>query len=97
MEFYEVIEKRRTIRDFELEDILKEVIERVISAATNEGYGCNLRIPLGNESEHAREILGYPEEYYMPCFIGIGRPKANVSIPKQKDIDIKDKIHWDIF
>ncbi len=33
MEFYEVIEKRRTIRDFESEDIPKEVIERVISAA----------------------------------------------------------------
>ena len=33
MEFYEVIEKRRTIRDFESEDIPKEVVERVISAA----------------------------------------------------------------
>ena len=72
-------------------------IENIFLAATNEGYGCNLRISLGNESEHAREILGYPEEYYMPCFIGIGRPKANASIPKQKDIDIKDRIHWDIF
>ena len=208
MEFYEVIEKRRTIRDFESEDIPKEVIERVISAAmkaptndhmrdwhfiivkdretaarlldivpkgisdedmnqlikdwnledslqqecyrnavpkqyrmlfdasaiilpllrqktdilhpenvshlngfasiwcsienlflaaTAEGYGCNLRIPLGNEGEHAREILGYPEDYYMPCFIGIGRPKKNADIPKQKEIDIKDRIHWDIF
>ena len=208
MEFYEVIEKRRTIRDFESEDIPKEVIERVISAAmkaptndhmrdwhfiivkdretaarlldivpkgisdddmnqlikdwnlddslqqecyrnavpkqyrmlfdaaaiilpllrqktdilhpenvshlngfasiwcsienlflaaTAEGYGCNLRIPLGNEGEHAREILGYPEDYYMPCFIGIGRPKKNAAIPKQKDIDIKDRIHWDVF
>ena len=208
MEFYEVIEKRRTIRDFESEDIPKEVIERVISAAmkaptndhmrdwhfiivkdretaarlldivpkgisdddmnqlikdwnlddslqqecyrnavpkqyrmlfdaaaiilpllrqktdilhpenvshlngfasiwcsienlflaaTAEGYGCNLRIPLGHEGEHAREILGYPEDYYMPCFIGIGRPKKNADIPKQKEIDIKDRIHWDIF
>ena len=208
MEFYEVIEKRRTIRDFEAEDIPKEVIERVISAAmkaptndhmrdwhfiivkdretaarlldivpkgisdddmnqlikdwnlddslqqecyrnavpkqyrmlfdaaaiilpllrqktdilhpenvshlngfasiwcsienlflaaTAEGYGCNLRIPLGHEGEHAREILGYPEDYYMPCFIGIGRPKKNADIPKQKEIDIKDRIHWDIF
>ncbi len=208
MEFYEVIEKRRTIRDFESEDISKEVFERVISAAmkaptndhmrdwhfiivkdreiaarlldivpkgisdedmnqlikdwnlddslqqecyrnavpkqyrmlfdasaiilpllkqktdllhpenishlngfasiwcsieniflatTAEGYGCNLRIPLGYESEHAREILGYPEDYYMPCFIGIGRPKKNAAIPKQKDIDIKDRIHWDVF
>ena len=33
MEFYEVVEKRRTIRDFESEDIPKEVVERVISAA----------------------------------------------------------------
>ena len=208
MEFYEVIEKRRTIRDFESEDIPKEVIERVISAAmkaptndhmrdwhfiivkdretaarlldivpkgisdddmnqlikdwnlddslqqecyrnavpkqyrmlfdaaaiilpllrqktdilhpenvshlngfasiwcsienlflaaTAEGYGCNLRIPLGHEGEHAREILGYLEDYYMPCFIGIGRPKKNADIPKQKEIDIKDRIHWDIF
>ena len=33
MEFYEVVEKRRTIRDFESEDIPNEVIERIISAA----------------------------------------------------------------
>ena len=72
-------------------------IENLFLAATAEGYGCNLRIPLGHEGEHAREILGYPEDYYMPCFIGIGRPKKNADIPKQKEIDIKDRIHWDIF
>ena len=72
-------------------------IENIFLAATAEGYGCNLRIPLGHESEHAREILGYPDDYYMPCFIGIGRPKENVVIPKQKDIDIKARIHWDVF
>ncbi len=33
----------------------------------------------------------------MPCFIGIGRPKKNAAIPKQKDIDILDRIHWDVF
>ena len=72
-------------------------IENLFLAATAEGYGCNLRIPLGNESEHAREVLGYPEKYYMPCFIGMGRPKEKALIPKQKDIDIKDRIHWDVF
>lgn len=72
-------------------------IENLFLAATAEGYGCNLRIPLGHEGEHAREILGYPEDYYMPCFIGIGKPRKNAAIPKQKDIDIKDRIHWDIF
>ncbi|MBQ1488623.1 MAG: nitroreductase, partial [Lachnospiraceae bacterium] len=63
-------------------------------AATAEGYGCNLRIPLGNEGEHAKEVLQFPEEYYMPCFIGIGKPKENASVPKQKEIDVKDRIHW---
>ena len=72
-------------------------IENIFLAATAEGYGCNLRIPLGKESEHAREILGYPEEYFMPCFVGIGRPKENASIPRQKEIDIRDRIHWDGF
>ena len=33
MEFYDVIEKRRTIRDFETEEIPDVVMERVISAA----------------------------------------------------------------
>ncbi len=32
MVFYEVIEKRRTIRDFENETIPEEVVERIISA-----------------------------------------------------------------
>ena len=181
MDFYEVIEKRRTVRDFEEEEIADAVIERIISAAlkapTNdhmrdwhyivvrdretvvklldaipkgisdedmdklvrdwnlddslkqktdilhpdnishlngfasiwcsienlflaavaEGYGCNLRIPLGDESEYARKVLGYPDDYYMPCFIGIGKPKDNAPMPKQKDINVKDRIHWDRF
>ena len=70
-------------------------IENIFLAATAEGYGCNLRIPLGNESGHAREILGYPEDYCMPCFIGIGKPGENAQSPKQKEIDVNSRIHWD--
>ena len=61
-------------------------IENIFLAATAEGYGCNLRIPLGNESEHAREVLGYPEDYYMPCFIGIGKPEENAPIRRAQSI-----------
>lgn len=72
-------------------------IENLFLAAAAEGYGCNLRIPLGHESEHAREVLGYPEDYYMPCFIGIGRPKENAPVPEQKEIDVRERIHRDRF
>ena len=70
-------------------------IENIFLAAVAEGYGCNLRIPLGNEDEHARKVLGFPEDYFMPCFIGIGIPRENAPVPRQKSIDIKTRIHWD--
>ena len=45
-----------------------------------EGYACTLRVPLGNEGEWARDVLGYPEDYFMPCFIGIGKPKVDADV-----------------
>lgn len=129
MEFFEVVEKRRTIRDFEIEampmDIIEKIIEAGLKAPTNdhmrdwhyvviqdksvvmklldiipkgiseEGYACTLRVPLGNEGEWARDVLGYPEDYFMPCFIGMGKPKMDADVIKQKDIEVKERIHWD--
>ena len=72
-------------------------IENIFLAATAEGYGCNLRVPLGNEAEYARDVLGFPSDYFMPCFIGIGRPKKDIQPVRQKDINIRERIHWDKF
>ena len=72
-------------------------IENIFLSATAEGYGCNLRVPLGNEEEYAREVLEFPNDYFMPCFIGIGKPKKGISSVKQKEICIKERIHWDKF
>lgn len=72
-------------------------IENIFLASVAEGLGCNLRIPLGNEGEWTRKILGYPEEYIMPCFIGVGKPAENIKYPKQKEIDIKSRIHNNVW
>lgn len=69
-------------------------IENIFLASTAEGYGCTLRIPLGNEAEYAKNVLDFPNDYFMPCFIGIGKPKKNAPIIKQKVIDTKERIHW---
>ena len=69
-------------------------IENIFLASTSEGYGCTLRVPLGNEAEYARDVIGFPNDYFMPCFIGIGKPKPDVPAIKQKDIDLKKRIHW---
>lgn len=70
-------------------------IENIFLAATAEGYGCSLRVPLGNESEWARDVLQYPNDYFMPCFIGIGKPIECAAIIKQKLVSTKERIHWD--
>lgn len=72
-------------------------IENLFLAATAEGYACNLRVPLGNESEYAKTVLKYPDDYFMPCFIGIGIPKKDAPVIKQKVIDITERIHWNKF
>lgn len=72
-------------------------IENLFLAAAAEGYGCNLRVPLGNEAEYARDILGFPDDYLMPCFIGIGRPKQNLTPVCQKEINLRERIHKDRF
>lgn len=69
-------------------------IENIFLASTAEGYGCTLRVPLGNEAEYAKNVLNFPNDYFMPCFIGIGKPKKNASVVKQKVIDTNERIHW---
>jgi nitroreductase len=70
-------------------------IENIFLAATAEGLGCNLRIPLGDESEHAKKVLQFPDDYFMPCFIGLGKPLEGVAPVTQVEINPQDRIHWE--
>ena len=72
-------------------------IENVWLAAASEGYGCNVRIPQGDEEQIARNALGFPEEYLIPCFIGIGRPAKDAVRTKQLAVDLDKMIHWQKF
>ena len=72
-------------------------IENLWLAATAEGLGCNLRIPRGNEEDVVRKVTGFPEEYMIPCFIGIGRPAEGAVRTKQLVPDIEKQLHWQKF
>lgn len=72
-------------------------IENIWLAATSEGYGCNVRIPWDNEEDIAKAALGFPDEYMIPCFIGIGRPAKDAVRTKQLDVDLDKMIHWQKF
>ena len=53
-----------------------------------------------NETRHfKRDVtkMGFPKDYFMPCFIGVGKPHKGLVPVKQKEINIKERIHWDTF
>ena len=69
-------------------------IENLWLAIVNEGYGCNLRIPRGNEEDIAKSVLGIPDCYMIPCFIGVGKPKDDAYRTKQLDVDTSLQVHF---
>ncbi len=44
-----------------------------------------------------KKTLSFPDEYFMPCFIGIGKPKEDIKPVIQKEINIIERIHWNKF
>ena len=72
-------------------------IENMLLAAASEGILGVTRIPMAEESEHIKTAVGHPENYVMPCYIALGYPAKNASVPAQKSICAKDKIHINIW
>lgn len=72
-------------------------IENMLLAAASEGLLGVTRIPMAEESEHIKTAVGHPENYVMPCYIALGYPAKNASVPTQKSICAKDKIHINIW
>jgi len=68
-------------------------IENIFLATTAEGFGAALRIPLGDEAEWVRGVIGFPQDYLMPCFIAIGKPQENAVYVEQKPYTLKERIH----
>ena len=72
-------------------------VENILLAATAEGLACAFRIPIGNESEYVKQLVGALEDYEFTCFLAIGYAAENAYLPKQKEINIEKKIHKNIW
>ncbi len=68
-------------------------IENMLLAAASEGIFGVTRIPMTDESEHVKTIVGHPDNYVMPCYLALGYPAQNAVRPSQKSVAGKDKIH----
>lgn len=72
-------------------------IENMLLAATDNGLGAVFHIPVADESQKIKAIVGAPEEYEFACLLTVGYPAENAFLPKQKDIDIDKRIHYGSF
>lgn len=72
-------------------------LENMLLAATAEGLGTVFHIPVSDEAEKIKEIVGAPEEYEFTCLLTMGYPAENAFLPKQKVIDVGSRIHIGIW
>ena len=68
-------------------------LENMLLAATAEGLGTVFHIPVSDEAEKIKEIVGVPEGYEFTCLLTMGYPAENAFLPKQKEIRTVDRIH----
>ena len=68
-------------------------LENILLAAASEGIFGVTRIPMTEESEHIKNVVGHPDNYVMPCYLALGYPAKHASRPQQKVFRIQDKIH----
>ena len=71
------------------------VIENIFLATTNEGLSTAMRIPTEGQPEEILRIVGCPQDYILPCIIGIGHPSPNAEYPQQVYPKLEDCIHWE--
>lgn len=68
-------------------------IENMLIASASEGIFGVTRIPMTEESEHIKQVIGHPDDYVMPCYIALGYPAKDAVLTRQKRIPLEDRIH----
>ena len=68
-------------------------LENMLLAATAEGLDAAFHIPVGDEAEKIKAIVGAPKGYEFICLLTLGYRAANAFMPKQKEIQIAERIH----
>lgn len=72
-------------------------LENMLLAATSEGLGAVFHIPVSDEADEIKKIVGAPEGYEFTCLLTMGYPAENAFLPKQKEINIEDRIHTNVW
>lgn len=72
-------------------------LENMLLAATYQGLGTVFHIPVSDEVKQIKEIVHAPKDYELLCLLTMGYPAENASLPKQKVINVEERIHLNVW
>lgn len=70
------------------------LIENMLLAATAEGLGSVVHIPVKKEPEQIKEFLKIPEGWYLPTLVILGYAAPDALVPTQVKANVENKVHW---
>ena len=70
------------------------LVENMLLAATAEGLGSAVHIPVKKEPEQIKEFLKIPDGWYLPTLIILGYASPNAEVPSQVKATVENKVHW---
>lgn len=70
------------------------LVENMLLAATAEGLGSVVHIPVKKEPEQIKAFMNIPDGYYLPALVILGYPAKDVLLPSQVKATVENKVHW---
>lgn len=70
------------------------LIENMLLAATAEGLGSVVHIPVKKEPEKIKDLLHIPDGYYLPALVILGYPSEDAEVPTQVKATVENKVRW---
>lgn len=70
------------------------LVENMLLAATAEGLGSVVHIPVKKEPEKIRELFKIPDGYYLPALVILGYSSKDALLPSQVKATVENKVRW---
>ena len=70
------------------------LVENILLAATAEGLGSVVHIPVKKEPEQIRAFMNVPDGYVLPTLIMLGYPGEDALVPAQVKATVENRVRW---
>lgn len=70
------------------------LVENMLLAATAEGLGSVVHIPVRKEPEQIKGFLKIPDGWYLPALVILGYASPDAEVPSQVKATVENKVRW---